>query len=747
MKKHSSRPACAFTSLPVLLIAIASLALLPVRAQEAPPPPAQTPEVQRPKIGLALSGGGARGSAHVGVLKVLEELHIKVDYIAGTSMGAIAGGLYATGMSPAEIEKVLGDMDWGAALSDNPPREDITFRKKEEDWIYQNRISIGYSKGKVLIPGGFVEGQNLFFTLETLTLPVAQIDDFDRLPIPFRAVGTDIVTGDRVVLSKGRLSEAIRASMAIPGIFSPVNIDGRLLVDGGLSDNLPVDVCREMGADIVIAVDISTPLADKDHVGNILQVINQLTNFLTRRNMVPQLKDSDVLLIPKIDEFASGDFEKALQIIPRGEAEARAKIPELQKYGIPEAEYASWLARVRARDTSIPKMDFVRVEGDVSPKVVDSMETKPGKVLDLPILKRDINHLYGTAYFKRVDFRLTQDQGLEGVTVMAKQKPWGPNYLRFGFVIQSNFQASSSFTLLAGLTVTRINPLEAEWRTDLQLGQRRILHTEFYQPIDYHYRWFVAPYGNYGERQENLYKGDTQVAQYRVDNLDLGADLGLNLGPCAEIRLGPVWSKNWGNKKVGTTILPGSFDVTDAGISGRFRVDHLDAVSFPTQGTLFNLNAYLSREALGSVTNYDKISLDISKYARWGKNIFFAKVQGGTNLGSDIPPYATFSRGGMFTFAGYEDGQLRGQRYATGQFGYYYRLSKFAPSLGSGLYFGAWVTAGNIWIYRQPVTWDNMKYSLTLSLAADTIAGPIYVAFSQATGGNRKLYLTIGRSF
>jgi NTE family protein len=721
-------------------------ALVPL-AQDAPPPSPPPDQVKRPKIGLALSGGGARGAAHVGVLKVLEELHIKVDYIAGTSMGSCVGGLYATGMSPAEIEKTLEDMDWGAALSDNPPREDITFRKKEEDWIYQNRINLGYSKGRITIPGGFVEGQNLFFVMETLTLPVAGIDDFDRLPIPFRAVATDIVTGDRVVLSKGRLSEAIRASMAIPGVFSPAEIDGKLLVDGGMADNLPVDVCREMGADIVIAVDISTPLQDKDHVGNVLQVISQLTNFLTRRNMEPQLKNADVLLVPDLKGYGSGDFVKAGKIIPLGEVEARAKIPELQKLVIPEADYALWLARVRTRDTSPPTVDFVKVEGDVSPKIAEVMETKPGKVLDLPTLKKDINHLYGTAYFKRVDYRLTQDQGMDGITVTAKQKPWGPNYLRFGFVIQSNFQASSTFTLLAGLTKTRINSLDAEWRTDLQLGPRRILHTEFYQPIDRHHRWFVAPYGTYGERQENLYDGDSQVAQYRVDNFELGTDLGLNLGPCTEIRIGPVWSQDWGNRKVGNTILPGSFNVTDAGISGRFRVDTLDSASFPQEGTLFNLNAYFSREALGSFTNYDKLSLMYGKYAVWGKNILFVNLQGGTNLGSDIPAYATFSKGGMFSFGGYQDGQLRGQRFALGTLGYYHRLAKFSPSMGEGLFFGTWVTTGNTWFYRQPVTLDNMKCSLTLSLAADTIVGPIYVAFSQATGGNRKLYLSIGRSF
>lgn len=744
MEKHRHRArflALTFSSALCLCLAPRLSAQESPATEPAPEPP------KRLKIGLALSGGGARGSAHVGVLKVLEELHIRVDCIAGTSMGSIVGGLYATGMSPAEIEKLLDEMDWGSALSDAPPREDVTFRKKQEDHIYQNRINLGYKGGTVVIPGGFVEGQNLFFILESVTLPVAHVQEFDRFPIPFRAVATDIVTGEKVVIGRGRLSEAIRASMAIPGVFSPVELDGKLLVDGGLSDNIPVDVCREMGADIVIAVDISTPLQDRDHVGNVLLVISQLSNFLTRRNMVPQLADADVLLIPDLQGFGSGDFEKALQIIPQGEAEARAKIPELQKYGIPEPEFSPWLAQLRTREIRLPEVEFVQAKGDVSPRVVESMETKPGKVLDLPTLKTDINRLYGTAYFKRVDFRLDQQQGQEGVILMAKQKPWGPNYLRFGFVIQSDFQGGSTFTLLAGFTKTRINAREAEWRTDLQLGPKRILHTEFYQPIDYRQRWFVAPYGTWSERQENIFIDDQLVAEYRVDYLSAGVDLGFNFGPSVELRLGPVWSQNWGNRRVGGVIMPGSFEETNAGLLGRFRVDRLDSASFPTEGTLLGLNAYFAREALGSATDFDKLSLYFGRYGSWGRHILFARLLGGTNLGSDIPAYETFSLGGLFTFPGFEEGQLRGQRYGIGHLGYYYRLAKFPASFGEGLYAGAWFSAGNIWTYQQPVTWEHMKYSLTLSLSADTIVGPIYVALSQASGGNRKFYFSLGRSF
>ena len=299
----------------------------------------------RPKIGLALSGGGARGAAHVGVLKVLEELRVPVDYIAGTSMGAIVGGLYASGMSPDEIEKALVEMDWDIVLHDGQMRPDRSFRRKLDDRLYLSKLKAGVKDGKPGIPTALVQGQQFNLVLNRLTVDVAEVNDFDHLPIPFRAVATEIATGNEVVLGRGNLATAIRASVSVPGVFAGVKYDGKLLVDGGISNNLPVSVVRKMGADIVIAIDISTPLLTEEELTSALKIAKQLTALLTRRNterQIASLTSRDVLIVPPLDKLVtSASFEKAPLAIEIGEKAARKQQNQLRRLSVPGAKYNS----------------------------------------------------------------------------------------------------------------------------------------------------------------------------------------------------------------------------------------------------------------------------------------------------------------------------------------------------------------------------------------------------------------------
>ncbi len=254
----------------------------------------------RPKIGLVLSGGAARGLAHIGVLKALDEQGIQIDAIAGTSMGAVVGGLYASGYTPAELERIALEMDWQQALSDAPPRKDVPFRRKQDDrdFLVKQKISFR-DDGTLGLPLGVIQGQNLAMVLESLLVHTSDNRDFDKLAIPFRAVSTDIATGEKVVFRKGHLPQAIRASMSIPAVFAPVEIDGRLLVDGGMVDNIPVDVARDMGVDVVIVVDIGNPLRDRKDLSTVLDVMNQSITLMTRKNSEAQLatlKPGDVLI-------------------------------------------------------------------------------------------------------------------------------------------------------------------------------------------------------------------------------------------------------------------------------------------------------------------------------------------------------------------------------------------------------------------------------------------------------------------
>jgi len=243
----------------------------------------------RPKIGLALGGGGARGCAHVGVLRVLDKMHIPIDYIAGTSMGAVVGGLYASGLSVDEIERALVTTDWNDALADRTRYRELTFRRKDDENRYLTSFDAGLHGIRLALPSGLRSAQKLRFLLQSYLIPVAGVHDFSKLPIPFKAVASDIETGDAVVLDHGDLAAAIRASMSIPGVFSPMEMDGHLLVDGGITDNIPVDVARGMGADIVIAVDVGSPLLKREQLGSMVAVTNQVLTILTRRNMAPQI--------------------------------------------------------------------------------------------------------------------------------------------------------------------------------------------------------------------------------------------------------------------------------------------------------------------------------------------------------------------------------------------------------------------------------------------------------------------------
>ena len=276
-----------------LAIACAALAIV-CAAQTALPAPGDPPVTpaagkKRPKIGLVLSGGGARGITHVGVIKVLEEMNIPVDYIAATSMGSIVGGLYAIDTTPTQLEKLVTSIHWASMFSDSPPRKDLTFREKQREDRFPLPLEIGIRDGEIRGFQGALTGANLELFLHELTGSADGIASFDNLPIPFRCVSTNMVTGKPYVFERGPLYQAMRASMSIPGLFSPAEYGGQILGDGGLVDNLPIDIVRGMGADIVIAVNIGTPLMERDQLTSILGLTSQMINILTEQNVRAQL--------------------------------------------------------------------------------------------------------------------------------------------------------------------------------------------------------------------------------------------------------------------------------------------------------------------------------------------------------------------------------------------------------------------------------------------------------------------------
>ncbi len=548
-------------------------------------------DAQRPRIGLALSGGGARGAAHVGVLRVLEELRIPVDYIAGTSMGSIIAGLYASGMTLDEIEHALITMDWEHIFDDDPPREELSFRRKRDDDLYLFKAKPGIRDGELKFPAGLIQGQKFDLALRELTLPVAAVKDFDRLTIPFRAVASDIGTGQEVVLASGDLAKAMRASMAVPGAFAPAQIDGRVLVDGGITNNLPVSVVRDMGADIVIAVDISTPLASPDQVHNVLEITAQLTSIMTRTNteqQIASLTQRDILIVPDLSDITSADFTRAGDAIPAGAAAAEGARPQLARLSLSESAYQAHLAARILPSGDRPIVHFVQIRNDsnLADQVLrERLHIREGEPLDRVQLEKDIGNIYGLELFETIDYRLIEEGGKTGVLVDARARSWGPDYLQFGLALSSDFGGDSTYNFGVAYLKTAINELGGEVRLGVQLGQDPGIAADWYQPLDYDSRYFFEPKIGYGASTYTLYTqdGNDKIAEYRVEQARLELAAGRELGVFGEARLGYRRAAGDVDLNVGSPLLPeGSFD--SGSVFGRLSVDRLDNSNFPSEG-------------------------------------------------------------------------------------------------------------------------------------------------------------------
>ena len=347
MNKRNARPP--------MLHAIAVILLLATTASFA----------DRPRIGLVLGGGGARGAAHVGVLRELERQRVPIDAIAGTSMGAIIGGLYASGMSPDELEDLVGSLDWTDALSDTPPRSDLSFRRKQEDAQFPISLELGLRQGELLLPMGLVQGQKLSLLLRELTIDVSRISNFDELPIPFRAIATDIERGVAHVMADGDIAQSMRASMSVPAAFAPVRIGDRLLVDGGVVANLPVDVMREMGVDIIIAVDVEFPLYPSEELDSAIAISEQMLTILTRRETLEQIEtlgERDILIRPELGTFSSSNFGAIMQTLEPGAQATRAVSAALSPIALDEQQFNEHLARRGSPPALDEPLAFVRID-------------------------------------------------------------------------------------------------------------------------------------------------------------------------------------------------------------------------------------------------------------------------------------------------------------------------------------------------------------------------------------------------
>jgi len=736
----------AWTSVALMLTAAA----LPAGADELTKAPDAT---KRPKICLVLSGGGARGAAHVGVIRVLEEYRIPIDCIAGTSMGAVVGAAYASGMSVTEMQKFVASISTEALFNDNPPREEQSMRDKRDDYNIFFGPEFGVKDGRLRLPKGIITGVQLEAVLRGLS-KVQGFHKFDDLPIPFRAVATDLVTGKAVVFSEGELASVMRASMSVPGAVAPAEYGGKLLVDGMLTSNLPVQVARAMGADIIIAVNVGTPLLTRDQLTGILSVTSQMLSILTEQNVeasIASMKPTDILISPELGGFSTGDFDNMPQVEPRGDEATRKVAERLKPLALPPAEFAA----LRAKQSITPLPD-TRAVGEirfgelqrVNPQAAQAvMETRTGRPIDQGVLDADMRRLYGTGDFERVGYRFLEEPGKRVLAVNAVEKGWGPNYLRVGLGLSSDFSGDAFFNALASYRKTWLNSLGAEWRTDAQVGRTSNLSTEFYQPLNARGTYFVNPDVSIGRRSEVFYQGNNRIAVYDLNTALVGFDAGTQFAQYGELRVGVLRGQIRPELGIGAIALaPRVSRVAQGGFTARLTLDQLDSVRFPRSGWSAIFNIFDSTGELGADQSYIKWDTrGVAAYS-FGEHTLNFSFKVGGKLGSNpLPYYDLFQWGGFLQQSGYATGQLLGQNIWFARAMYYRRILQ--KTLLEGVYGGFSLEAGKVgepFIAGNP---DGDLWSGSLFVAVDTPIGPMYLAYGRAAAGLGSFYFYLGRPF
>ncbi|HRW66766.1 MAG TPA: patatin-like phospholipase family protein [Candidatus Competibacter sp.] len=715
---------------------------------------------RHPRIGLVLSGGGARGSAHIGVLKVLEELRIPIHVVVGTSMGSLVGGSYAAGLTPEILEQRVTQVDWNTLFNDDPPRKDWPARRKQASETPTFDFTVGVRDGQLKLPKGAISGQQVQLFFNDLVKGAETVQSFDDLPISFRAVATNLENGEMTVFDHGPLPVAMRASMSVPGLFAPMEWDDHIYVDGGLVRNLPIDVARHMGVDVIIAVNLGSGYLPRDQLGNILGVTGQMIAILTEQNVQASLKQidpkRDVLIVPDLGDITSSDFARAPEAIATGVAAARKAAPQLVRYSLSETEYAAWQRGRFGPGHPARQVGEVQVAGleRVNPGVFDTLvEAQKGKPLDRLRLEEDIQNAYGHGDYERISYHFQpRSDGSDLLIVNAVEKAWGPGYLGFGLGLLADNKGDSRFGLRATYDQTWINPLGAEFGAELTLGNAPNLHTEFYQPLSLDRAAFVAPYLDYGLSPDSVFLDDQRVARYNVIRGRLGVDLGTTRRG-TELRIGPYYGQTNVNLDTGSPELPVG-RITDTGVRARLLYDTLDSAAVPRSGTRVLLEVLNPLEALGADVQYTRAFLSATTAYSFGPNTLALKLKGGSSFGEQMPYYDQFPLGGFLNLSGYANEQFRGNDMAFAGLAYYRQIAALPPPIGRGLYLGASLEAG--WlsegVIRNPDTGQNVTlspeqngYGGSVFFGSDTWIGPAFLGFGVSGSGESAIYVLIGQ--
>lgn len=709
---------------------------------------------ERASVGLVLSGGGARGGAHIGVLKALDELRVPIDRIAGTSIGAIVGGFFVSGMTVAELEELVDSLAWEEAFLNVTPRRLRSFRRKRDDDLFLVDLKPGLNRGEIQLPVGLVQGQVIDTIISRHTLRVSHVRDFDDLAIPFRAVAGDLATGEMVVLESGNLARALRASMSIPAVLSPIAVDGRLLVDGGIAMNLPVGVAREMGAERVIAVDISSTLLNQETLTSVVDVTTQLTNLLTRGGTMEQrqsLGPNDLLLIPQFEEdLGSSSFERMKDAIQAGYDAAMQQRAQLESFAVSEAEYAEHLAaRKDPRIPELPVVDFVTFNdtAPLAPSIVEARlgDIEIGKQLDFDAVERAVNTVYGLELYQNVRYALVDNNGSSGLDLDLSQRSWGPNYLQLGMEYSSAANEDVLFGLAASYLRTALNPQGGEWRATLVVGDEPAFITDLHQPFGEKGLYFFAPSLNLDSSRFNVFEGEERVTEAQLREATLELAVGRELLTWAEYRFGVRAAEGSFEVRVGDPTYISEETFRRGEFFGRFGVDTLDSMAFPRQGSLASVELRASRqEPLAAEADFDQILVEGVHAKTWGRHTVLTTLRYDATINGEAADSRLFRMGGFLDLSGINRNELSGQHAARIGASYYRRVGNFTlfPAFA-----GVSAELGNVWGSRGDISASDSIFGGSFWAGIRTPIGPIYVAYGRAEGGLDAFYITLGRVF
>ena len=747
-------PTCPISRPVACLLAGLGLAALSAPASPAAAEPAATSAAaagpataatRRPRIGLVLGGGGARGAAHIGVLEELQRLRVPVDCIAGTSMGSLVAGAFAAGLTPAQMRAELAKADWDDMFVDNPDYADYNFRNKELARRFIPGLGLGVGEEGVSYASGVVAGQKIKLFFNRLVHADLGERDIGQLPLPLSIVATDIGSGERVVLREGSLTLAMRASMSVPGLMSPVTIGARKLVDGGLVDNVPIAEVRERcGAEVTIAVNVGSPLLKPEQVGSLLSVSAQMVNILTQQNVdrsLATLKPGDIYILPDLEGVTAADFARHATTADRGRAAVAPHLERLQALSVGEAEYARWWQRIATDDTTPRRVDAIEIAGlkVINPRLIErQLSQQVGAPLDTETLNRDLVRVYGDGYYNYVDYSLVSERDRNILRILPMESTVGLSFIRSGINLETDSKSGSTYSLRLGYQKTWLNALGGELLVAASFGTVESIGVELYQPLTAHQDYYLEAASFAQRRLAPVFENDHLIAEYRIVDERLDLALGVNFGHLGRASLGWRQMNARAGLSIGDPVLPGA-RVDQGGVFAAVNLDQFDRLYFPTKGWATRFELYDSAHA-----GYTKLSAELAGAVPYGDYVLAAHASYVGAIRGALPILDAATLGGFLNLSAFGNGQLVGDDVGFVQVRAENIIGRL-PIVRSDMRLGLALEAGHLGSRYSETSRSGWLQSVTAYIGGETPIGPVFLGYGQSEHGISNAYLFFGK--